>query len=345
MLIQAIGELRRAGIDVRSTDPEVTSGDPRPDAVIAVASSDGEERFVVAAKGRAPYPNELGRLDAARGEALRQEAHPLLVVPFVSEPLGAALTGAGWSWVDLQGNFDLRAPGLLLRQRRTASPPKPKRTGLPQGSGSLAIIRALIRFRPDESDEPGASTLANQAGVSQPRASQVLAQLRDLGLVERTGEGRWRPDPEAILDQFLAEYRGPGGSERYFYSLDPVTQAAVRAAGTGAPDTSVVVSADVGPDLLAAWRRPSVVILYARQPIDERSLGLVEAQGPDDANVVVREPADRSVFRNPPLVVRVGDVDVPLADESQLVWDLHDLGGIDRLEAAGRLREWLLPRP
>jgi hypothetical protein len=343
--MQAVSALRKAGIDVRSTDRQVTSGDPRQDALLTVVSSGGEVRFVVAEKGRAPYPNELGRLDAARSEALRQEAHPLLVAPFVSAPLGAALTEAGWSWVDLQGNFDVRAPGLLLRQRHTSSPPKPRRTSLPQGSGSLAIIRALIRSRPGENEQRGASTLARHAGVTQPRASQVLAQLHRLGLIERTTEGRWSPDREAILDRFLAEYRGPGGSERYFYGLDSATETAVRAASAGAPDTSVVVSADVGPDLLAAWRRPSAVILYARRPIDEQSLGLVEAQGPDDANVIVREPADRSVFRNPPLVVQVEDVEVSLADEAQLIWDLHELGGSDRLEAAERLREWLLPRP
>jgi hypothetical protein len=33
---------------------------------------------------------------------------------------------------------------------------------------------------------------------------------------------------------------------------------------------------------------------------------------------------------------------VPLADPSQMLWDLQALGGTDRWEAAGRLREWLL---
>jgi hypothetical protein len=37
--------------------------------------------------------------------------------------------------------------------------------------------------------------------------------------------------------------------------------------------------------------------------------------------------------------------DVPLADPFQQIWDLEDLGGADRIEAAGRLREWLLARP
>ena len=105
------------------------------------------------------------------------------------------------------------------------------------------------------------------------------------------------------------------------------------------------MSADVGPDLLLAWRRPSVVILYVRQLLDLDRLGLVDAQGRHDANVIVRTPDDVSVFPTNVLVADIDGVDVPLADPTQQIWDLQDLGGADRLEAAGRLREWLLNRP
>ena len=104
------------------------------------------------------------------------------------------------------------------------------------------------------------------------------------------------------------------------------------------------MSADVGPDLLLAWRRPSVVILYVRQLVDLDRLGLVDAQGRHDANVIIRIPDDASVFPANVLVADIDGVDVPLADPTQQVWDLQDLGGADRLEAAGRLREWLLDR-
>jgi hypothetical protein len=186
--------------------------------------------------------------------------------------------------------------------------------------------------------------LANQAGVSQPRASQVLHKLLELDLVTRTPQGRWSPDRDALLDRFLSEYRGPGGSERYLYSLDPPNEVAKRAAQQSEA-RSLAVSADVGPDLVLAWRRPTVVILYARQLLDGDRLGLVDAQGRHDANVIVRTPDDMSVFPTPLLVAEMGSVEVPLADPAQQVWDLHDLGGADRLEAAGRLREWLLNRP
>jgi hypothetical protein len=107
----------------------------------------------------------------------------------------------------------------------------------------------------------------------------------------------------------------------------------------------MVASADVGPDLIAAWRQPSVVILYVSRVIDPSALGLVSAQGLHDANAIVRMPTDQSVFPSPPFVARVRGRDVLLADPLQQIWDLEALGGSDRAEAAGRLREWLLTHP
>jgi hypothetical protein len=74
-------------------------------------------------------------------------------------------------------------------------------------------------------------------------------------------------------------------------------------------------------------------------------LGLIDAQGRQDANVIVRLPEDRSVFPPRALVARFQGNEMPLADPLQQIWDLQDLGGADRLEAAGRLRQWLLARP
>jgi hypothetical protein len=59
----------------------------------------------------------------------------------------------------------------------------------------------------------------------------------------------------------------------------------------------------------------------------------------------MRTPQDRSVFPVPALAAQVHGRDVPLADPLQQIWDLQDLGGADRIEAAGRLRQWLLEHP
>ncbi len=148
------------------------------------------------------------------------------------------------------------------------------------------------------------------------------------------------------------------GSRKYYincatsnWSRDPRTDTgspaerrAVRAGQVAELRRPIVASADVGPDLIVPWRRPSLVILYTKHAIDPTDLKLVSAQGPHDANVILRMPEDRSVFPFAALVAQVQGNDVPLADPLQQIWDLQDLGGADRLEAAGRLRQWLLAR-
>jgi DNA-binding transcriptional ArsR family regulator len=334
--------LRESGVAIDQPDVPAVSGNGG--LVLDVLISDTRARFAVEQRGRAPYPNEIAALERSR-EALAGRGSPLLAVPFVSEAVGAALTGAGWSWADEHGDFDLRAPGLVLRQRRAAvAPPAPRRDALPRGTGSFAVIRALISAGVGE-EARGATALAAQARVSQPRASQVLHRLLGLGLVERTRQGRWDPDRAALLDRFLAEYPGAGGSELPCYSLDAPADVAVRAARAAGPRRPVAISADVGPDLVVPWRRPSVVIVYAGHLIDTAALGLVEAQGRHDANVIVRMPADQSVFPVPALTAGLRGTQIPLADPSQMLWDLRDLGGADRPEVEGRLRTWLLTGP
>jgi hypothetical protein len=335
--------LRESGLRVKDLTPEDET-DADVHAILDVAVGDRSARFAVQAKGRAPYPHEVERLQRSRRD-LDLRGHPLLIAPFISESLGSTLTRDGWSWADAQGNFDLRAPGLVARQRRASTAPAPKRRTLPRGSGSYAVIRALVGFSGGEDEEPGATALAAQAGISQPRASQVLHHLHDLELVEMSGHGRWEPRREALLDRFLAEYPGPGGSEHYCYALDSPVEIAVRAGQASTPGRPIAVSADVGPDLIVPWRRPNLVILYARHAIDPSGLGLTEARGSHDANVIIRTPEDRSVFPVPVLVGQVQGNEIPLADPLQQIWDLQSLGGADRLEAAGRLREWLLERP
>jgi len=87
------------------------------------------------------------------------------------------------------------------------------------------------------------------------------------------------------------------------------------------------VSADVGPDLIVPWRRPSLVILYARHAVDPSGFGLTDAQGRHDANVIVRTPEDRSVFPVPALVGQVQGNEVPLADPLQQIWIFRTWAG------------------
>lgn len=338
VLTDVVRSLQEAGVSVRQLKAPRT-GDAGADAILDVEADGVQARFAAEVKSRAPYPGELPGIERKRA-TLATRGVPLLVVPFVSEPAGAALADAGWSWGDEHGNFDLRAAGLVLRQRKAGSPPAPRRRTLPRGSGSTAIIRALINRQEDDADI-GPTVLAARARMSQPRASQVLRQLHELDLVDPAGHGRWRPRREQLLDRFLTEYEGPGGSEQYFYSLDPPAELAFRLAQRRRRH-NFAVSADVGPDLIRPWRRPSTLILYTDSSLDAGVLRSVDAAGKTDANVIIRTPADQSVYPPQQLTGEFKGAAIPLADPVQMIWDLLDLGGADRAEAAGKLRQWLL---
>lgn len=337
MLMELINHLEEAGVEASAT--RRSAGDF--DAILEVDVDGVRQRFAVEVKSRAPYPNELDRF-LAMHDQISEFGAPLLLTSSITEGVSKRLIERGWSWADSRGNLELRAGGIRLKHRVSSRPPvRPGRPLLPQGPGSLAIIRFLIR-QPNERTTYGPTQLANVAAVKQPRASQVLSRLHSAGLVERVKEG-WRADREALLDAFLNEYRGPGGSEFYFYSLDATSKAALNFANALASQNSskFAASADVGPDLIAPWRSPSVAIIYV-DVMESMDIDLVAAKGRDDANVILRVPDDTSVFGFDALEGKVNGLPLPLADETQMIWDLHDLGGDDRVEAAGELKKWLL---
>lgn len=317
----------------------------RTDLILDVALEDARARFVVEYKPRAPFPNEAGRFEALR-RRLEASGTPMLLAPYVSPGQGEALMRAGWSWADTQGNFDLQSGPIRLRQR-TPESRRPRPAGaLPRGPGGLAVVRALI-YGPSGFNDPrlGQQRLGTAARVSQPRVAQVFGRLRDAGLVQ--GKGRdWKADREALLDAFLEEYRGPGGQEEYFYTLDPLVDLAWTVAGRR-PGEDGVVSADVGPDLLTPVRGPTHLIVYLSGPPDLSKADLVPAQGRGDANVILRWPADRSVFGPESwiLVRPTRGRRIRVAHPTQLMWDLQWLGGEDRMAAAQELRKWILDSP
>jgi hypothetical protein len=128
-----------------------------------------------------------------------------------------------------------------------------------------------------------------------------------------------------------------------FGTVAPV-DVGVRAGQVSAPGHPFVVSADVGPDRILPGRRPSLVFLYVKacdRPFWPRA---------DTGSAKARRQRDHAHSAGPvrlPCACSVAQVqgrDVALADPLQQIWDVLDLGGADRSEAVGRLRQWLLER-
>jgi hypothetical protein len=340
MLLDVIRALENAGARAKSS--RTSNGAAGRHVRLTVELDDKVVHLAVEERRHAPFPSEVAKISGVSARR-RGQPQPILVAPFVSPGLGSALIEAGWSWADSAGNFDIKAPGLRLRQRLVLHRPPPGRRALPSGANSINIIRWLITKAPlNERLQP--SELVTIGRVSQPWVSKLLQGLTRQELIKREGRSYRLEAVEPLLDAFLGEYRGPGGSERCTYSLDAPNDFAAKATvalGRLVPKGSFAISADVGPDLVSSWRKPTHTVVYLRDSVALDDLGLVEAKGRGDANVLLRLPDDTSIFSL--LASRSsGAGAIPTVDLPQMMWDLLDLGGEDREEAAGKLREWFL---
>lgn len=207
------------------------------------------------------------------------------------------------------------------------------------GDGTAAVVRELIY-----ADEPikGAG-IARSVGISQPRVVQVLSMLADLDAVESTPTG-FRGEPGRLFELYFKRTRPRVSAVSYWYSTRPLHDQARAIAHLLHPGHEPLgFSADLGPDLLAPWRHPTTAILYSTTDLDLQAAGFVTAEGGADASVAVRTVADRRLYG--PSVRWPTMVDaLPLVDPIQQWWDLHDLGGADRVEAANHLRRAILDR-
>lgn len=186
--------------------------------------------------------------------------------------------------------------------------------------------------------------IAEAVGVSQPRASQVLKQFSGWDVVRATEDG-YVADAEALLDLYQRRSRPTlVEPESYWYSTRPMLEQATKLTRRARHENaSIAFSADLGPDLLAPWRHPTVTIVYTDIAPESVATDLVPAEGRADATIIARRTTDATLLApTPPWPSAVDGV--PLADPVQQWRDLLDLGGDDRREAADRLHAAIIER-
>jgi hypothetical protein len=208
------------------------------------------------------------------------------------------------------------------------------------GPGTAAIARTLIAAKAPMTQV----ALARAVGVSQPRASQVLKHLNEAHAVSVSPRG-YRGRPSRLLELYRDRARPHlAAPETFWFSRRPLIDQAHRITDIArAEEAAVAFSAELGPDLLAPWRHPTLTIVYADRDLALESAGLVPAEGRADATILWRRASDATLLTVPEPWPPMVD-DVPLADPVQQWWDLHDLGGEDRHEAADRLRRAIIEK-
>jgi hypothetical protein len=208
------------------------------------------------------------------------------------------------------------------------------------GAGTAAIARLLIA-----ADRPLTGVaIADAAGVTQPRASQVLRQLRGHEGVRPTGDG-YVGRRARLLDLYARRARPLlVEPESYWYSTRPMAEQAERLIEIAQESgTRLAFSADLGPDLLTPWRHPTATIVYSEHRMNLDAARFAPAEGRGDASLIIRWTSDSTLLS--PTGTWPADVDgIPLTDPVQQWSDLLDLGGNDRHEAADRLRHAIVTR-
>jgi hypothetical protein len=208
------------------------------------------------------------------------------------------------------------------------------------GAGTAAIARLLV-----SADAPLTGVaIADAVGVSQPRASQVLKQLAEQQAVRATEHG-YVGRPARLLDLYSRRSRPLlVQPETYWYSTRPMADQARRVVDTLHKQRApIAFSADLAPDLIVPWRHPTLTVIYTAEPLHLDTAGLVLAEGRADASVILRWTSDDTLLSPAGAWPSTVD-DIPLTDPVQQWWDLLDLGGEDRREAADRLRRAILDR-
>lgn len=208
------------------------------------------------------------------------------------------------------------------------------------GAGTSAIVRALVAAH-----EPTTQVdLAALVGVSQPRVSQVLGQLSATSAVTAQPDG-YVGKPHRLIELYIDRHKPTlTDAEATWFSLRPMNEQVQQiCAAASAGRDHVAFSADFAPDLLVPWRHPTLTVVYTDASLDLTSAGFVPAESRTDATVIVRWTADTTLlspFEPWPSKIRY----IPMTDPVQQIWDLHDLGGEDRIEAADRLTDAVIQR-
>ena len=190
----------------------------------------------------------------------------------------------------------------------------------------------LVRHLAVHTEPINQVALARDLQVSQPRISQILRLLANHDIdIEHLDDPEQR---RRLVDLYVQYHRPYVVSESPFYGLDPayeqvrqVVQAARR------QNVRMTVSSDLAPDLIAPWRTPTLTVIYAEAALELEPGLFVPAMARGDATLLIRDISDDSLLAPWP----TSRPDIPIVHPVQQVWDLYDLGGEDRLEAAERL--------
>jgi len=255
------------------------------EASLVFTSSEGRSRNVPVAIRR--------RINPRTARQLPRLSSLMVVAPYLSKSVRAALEDLGVSYADVTGNSRvvLDEPGLFVVASGAQSNPQPDKRRLSlRGVKAGHVVRALAASIPPL----GVRELAQRAGADPGYVSRLLTLLDGEALVDRTSGGRvdqvdwrgllarWATDAPLSSRAEESTWIAPRGLKSVFEHLK---SAPLLYLVTGSAATSGV--AQVAPTRLLS--------VYVDDPVAAGEvLGLRRADA--GANVVLLEPRDDVIF-------------------------------------------------
>lgn len=255
------------------------------DASYLFTSSEGRSREVPVAARR--------RIDPRVARQLPRLPLMMVVAPYLSKSVRAALEDLGISYADATGNtrLVLDEPGLFVLAPGAQSNPQPDKRRLSlRGVKAGRVVQALAASTPPL----GVRELAQRAGTDPGYTSRLLTLLDAEALVDRTSRGkveridwrgllsRWATDAPLSSRTKESTWIAPRGIKSLFERLK---SASIRYLITGSAAAAQV--AQVAPTRL--------VSLYVDDPAAAaEALDLRQADA--GANVILLEPEDRNIY-------------------------------------------------
>lgn len=313
-----------------SLDREVGARGPRVDAYVNLTPPSGDRiRACVEWKSRAE-PSEVARIVPW----LRACGSAIFVAPAIGRRTRDILSGAGISWMELDGDCRIALGSLFverLGQRRPRKEVGAKDTRFVADlfSGrSLSVVRWLLI----EPERPWSlAEMAERTGLTQGFVSRTFKTLARDAYLDRAPSASRLSDRDALLEAWAA---APAPADEVSERVATVSgvEAIVRMVRDQSPAGRYALTAEAAADRLASFARYNRVELYCDDVTAwDRELSLVPV--PRGGNLILIRPIDGGVFDG-----SFSSDGLTLVSRPQLYVDLKRRGGA-AAEGATFLRE------
>jgi hypothetical protein len=166
----------------------------------------GKWTFPIEYKATATAASVAGAVEQLRHIKPRRNQIPLLCVPYLSEAGREICARRKVSWIDLSGNANIRAEGLLIRVE--GRPNRYRPIGRPSSAFTPVASRVTRFLLAHPNDVFTQREIAKDSGLrlDEGFTSRIISKLAQDHLVERTPEGVRVINPALLLDAWAEVY-------------------------------------------------------------------------------------------------------------------------------------------